>query len=354
MEYTNNGQYKGLPVIESEVIECFEQYRLNVIPELKWEFKKDIAHGKQYSFTLDDDTELLNVFYTKKNTSTLTPTGLNNQIVIPICNYIYSKYNNQGLKGINESYSNFPKDTYDLIIEYFQTRKGVRAENKKLPHGEQNHYVFRGEHLVINYYSTSRRLVLQGKANLLFSEIIYLLITTGYNSSDILALEQTLHDKCFDSSIDVETNLKDRLPNAYDELSEEQLRLIRPSLRSVLNGVDHGEDDNSCIAHPILRGVEHVLKSYLYNQGVEEISSAKSFGGFVDKTEVKSAVSSKITEEQNQQAIIDLYKFYAGNRHVIEHANAMPGDTVIKTCHDAYTLVYDALGAIDTFYDTII
>ncbi len=354
MEYTNNGQYKGLPVIQSEVEDCFEQYIKDVMPTLTWSIVKDINNGKQYKFTFGENEELLNVYYTKNKTATLTPTGTSNEITSQICNYIYGKYNNEGMKGVNEAFQKFPKGTYELIIEYFKKKTGVDCEEKKLSYGEQYIFRFRGENLVINYYANKGTLLLQGKANILFSEIIYLLITSGYNSSDILALEQLLHNKCFDDNIDVEKELKEKLPCAYGNLTEQHLKLIRPSIRSVLNGVDHGEDDNSCIAHSILRGVEQILKSYLFENDVEGICDTNSFENYISRKEVKKPVSDKITEPINQQAIVKLYCFYFANRHVIEHTKAIATDTVIRTCKEAYTLVYNALNAINEFYGAIV
>nr|WP_302600053.1 hypothetical protein [uncultured Cellulosilyticum sp.] len=42
MEYVNNGQYKGLPTIQSEVEGCFNQYINDVMPTLTWKMVKEI------------------------------------------------------------------------------------------------------------------------------------------------------------------------------------------------------------------------------------------------------------------------------------------------------------------------
>jgi hypothetical protein len=353
MKFNEKGNYRELPVNEEEVRTCFENYKKEVLPSLEWSLHKEINYGNQYLFTLNNEHHKLNVFYKKKSdTTSLAPTGKNVDVVIPICHYIYSKYNNEGMQGINQSFNSFPRETFDLIIDYFDQKEDVKHTKKIIPNGENHRFNYRGESLVINYYTT-KKLLLQGKANTLFSDIIYFLITCNYDSNEVLALEQSLHKTCFDSSLDIEGELKNKLPKAYNCLEEVHLKLIRPSLRNVLNSVKHDPDDNSCIAHSILRGVEQILKSYLLENNVEGIKAADSFYGFISRKEVQPCVSNKISQMYKQNAIVKLYNFYCNNRHVIEHTKAIGADTVIKTSQEAYTLVYDALDAINNFYDTV-
>lgn len=249
----------------------------------------------------------------------------------------------------------------DAILELVKEEVGIdktSVEEKAIAHGKSIALKLdKKDRVVVNHYSKGNKLVVQGKPQKLFSEIVSYVM-------ELVDVEEIpkIFNNAYRINIDkdeVRTEFQYYMPNAYDKLPP---KLTRTLHQAVCNLKLEGDMfDGTFLAQPVIRAIEAHLKMVLMKKEIiSDWKYIKSHGfDMFEKNGAKYRLKpDKVGKATPDEAryIGGCYTFYHSNRHQLSHWDdpTAPLDTTklldVGTAHD---LIKRTLSLIDEYYEMI-
>lgn len=222
------------------------------------------------------------------------------------------------------------------------------------------------DRITLTHYSERRKLHLQGKPLYGYAQVCYFLSEyTDINGFlDIIYKGGESAPEGLAAEADtIDTELRKLLPNAYDKLGTQTLKLIKTSY--ILKDVSMKLPDYGTYAYPVLRALEGVMWELLRSKEIYESdfdSGDRSIGSVFRRDYPPSAPMQVrfIVKEKYRAFISDVkicealelcYPFFRLNRHELFH---MESDTdlakMIPNKAEAVRLIEKTIATIDAAY----
>ena len=289
-------------------------------------------------------------FYLKKNTVKLQPIGQNIECSNLLIDYIVSK--GQPAEIETKQFT-FPCSTkiVDSLITYIQDECSELISLSQ----SNNIYRFKGyneDTLILTFYPTSNKAMIQGKPLQVYSLIItYLSTISDYSFEQINEINNTFNNTKL-TVTELRNDIKTQIGDAYSYLDEALLKCISGSF-SLLNQKGICEDYTGCLTG-IFRALEGYLKKILTQKFGYKISRDRTFSMFY-----KESGNSEIDRDSNisleiKTELTKLYSLYSNKRNVYLHTTVNPVYTsIIETLDEAQNLSNDILSKIKQSYTVI-
>jgi hypothetical protein len=308
----------------------------------------------EYKITFSNQSvALLHVYFNKDGSTTLNyKVGKNQPLSLEIAEYIKEKCAVGGnITKPSLSINNVTDEKFLLILEFLKEECGASiSEATEIQHGKQYKITGKqGDTLTFNLFNT-KKLQIQGKPLLLYSEVIEIL-SELFDYKEIIQAQL----KVVQIDITVEevvSELKILMPNAYGFIGDKLVSIISPALS--LRKLDIPLADYSCFAFPALRGLEGYVK-LLFAENLNITIGKDGFGIHLSKDlELKFDIRAK-TEIKICHAIENSYKYYRSQRHGLFHSDAIPTMTrIISDKNEANTIIEKAIQIIEETYTSTI
>lgn len=288
------------------------------------------------------------IFYLKKNSVKITPTGKNKDTAVRLIKYIESK----GFSAKSETNQFvFPctNDIIENLIEYIDNEcNGLVSCQKK-----DNTYKFigyNGDMLTFNYYPQSKKAQIQGRPFHAYSIVIsYLSELPDFTFDQIVEINNGFINMNTPSSA-IRKAMTVKLGKAYDYLDEALLKSISGSL-TLLKQTTISEDYTGCVTG-VFKALEGYLKKLLSQNYGYTLEKYNTFNMFYHPKAGQSGIESNSTIPTNAKKELNyLYKIYSNKRNLYLHATINPSQTrIIPKLREADDLSNDILSAISKSY----
>ncbi|WMC94471.1 type II toxin-antitoxin system RnlA family toxin [Kineothrix sp. MB12-C1] len=309
--------------------------------------------AKRCEMTAGGRKALLNLHFNSDGTTTITPTGNNQDISMTVkalledgCSF------SSEAQGKTYSIRKLPNEWATKIVDYLESLEGVTAEHYVVETAPlHNSHIFTskiGDKLTINIYETGT-LTLQGKPAYLYGEAIsFLSYCKDVSVDDIVDSVNSFHNLNVKIS-DVRNEMETLMPRAYGNIDEMVFKLLSPSIS--LRKIDINLEDYSCYAFPALRALEGYIK-YLF--GLKEVPIGNTFGDVFNGNVLYPKVITKIGDATFHAELQRLYAYFKGSRHVLFHTTQiLIGTTLIEDKHEADEIINTVINLIETSYMNI-
>lgn len=312
-----------------------------------------VGNAHRCDIVADGKNAMLNFYFRKDGTTTITPTGTNTEIssIIKALLEEGCTFDNS-VQAKSYSFKKIPPEWVSKLVEYLTSLDGVNVEHKEVettPAHDCYQFTSKiGDRLTMNLYKTGT-LTLQGKPAYLYGEAISLLsYCNDVSIDDIVDTVNSFHSIDIKTT-DVRDELKTLLPRSYGNLDDMILKLLSPSIS--LRKVKIELEDYSCYAFPALRALEGYIK-YLF--GIKGVHIGHNFYGIFNGNNLIPTIVATIGDSIYQTELERLYGYFIGNRHVLFHTEQiLIGTTILEDKREADEIVNNVLNLIETSYTNI-
>ncbi|MEI6705951.1 MAG: type II toxin-antitoxin system RnlA family toxin [Methylococcales bacterium] len=307
----------------------------------------------EYKISLpNQEIALLQVFYNKDGTTTLgCNVGKNKPLSIKISEYLKEKCSVAGnITRPSLSVNDVTEGNFQLILEFLKEECGASvSEPVSIQHGKQHKITGKqGDLLTFNLYNT-KKLLIQGRPSLLYSDAIEIL-SGLFDYKDIINAQLKVVQVDITAD-EVVSELKILMPNAYGFMENKLISIISPAL--ALRKLEIDLSDYGCFAFPALRGLEGYIK-ILFLKRMNIAIGKDGFGEHFYSSELKNDLKSK-HELKLCHAIEKSYKYYKTQRHGLFHVDSIIETTrVISNKSEANSIVEKTIEIIEETYTSII
>lgn len=345
--------FKGI-ILNRELIEkTLNSYDENI----KVESEKKDKYVEYRIFNPPQDIALLHVYYLNNGSTTLTyKVGKNHALSLKLAEHIKEKCAvGSNITKPSLSISNVTEDKISLILEFLKEECGASVSDFiEIQHGRQCKVVGKqSDTLTFNLFNT-RKLQLQGKPSLLYSEAIEIL-------SELFDYKEVIHAQLKVVQVDITADevvseLKVLMPNAYDFIGNKLVSIISPAL--ALQKLDIELTDYSCFSFPALKGLEGYLK-LLFVNNLNITIGRDGFGEYFQMNsskELELKHDIRVTTEMTVcHAIEKSYKYYRSHRHGLFHVDSVPEmSRLVSNINEAKTIINTILQIIEETYTSTI
>lgn len=314
---------------------------------------KEVGQQKRYTFEVDGELSLLDIYQRGDGQTTLRPTGAN----IENATKLKAAVELRGYRATAEQkqYTMFVGE--DWVEKTVQYLSGL-CEGNVEKYEEEGHdrYVFVsdiGDKLTLHTYS-NHRIMVQGKPLYLYNEFLsYVSYSPKVEVNDIIKAT----NEFIDTNTDVDearNKMSEMMPVAYAGSVDPVIwKLFSPSV--TLSNIKKDMEDYSCFTFPALRALEGYLKYLLAEKNIV-IDEAHNFGTVFNKdSNDKAIVISKyvtdIADTDYVEALEEIYNYFKTNRHVIFHVDQILITTkVIENKQEATSIINDVAALIERTY----
>ena len=314
---------------------------------------KEVGQQKRYTFEVDGELSLLDIYQRGDGQTTLRPTGAN----IENATKLKAAVELRGYRATAEQkqYTMFVGE--DWVEKTVQYLSGL-CEGNVEKYEEEGHdrYVFVsdiGDKLTLHTYS-NHRIMVQGKPLYLYNEFLsYVSYSPKVEVNDIIKAT----NEFIDTNTDVDearNKMSEMMPVAYAGSVDPVIwKLFSPSV--TLSNIEKDMEDYSCFTFPALRALEGYLKYLLAEKNIV-IDEAHNFGTVFNKdSNDKAIVISKyvtdIADTDYVEALEERYNYFKTNRHVIFHVDQILITTkVIENKQEATSIINDVAALIERTY----
>ena len=339
---------KGIVIDKNELVNLIrnigeEQWSTFSASEL---YPKGNTH--RCDIVADGKEAMLNIYFKKDGSTTIHPIGNNVEVPTLIKGLIEERCTFKNCSQ-NRSYSKkLPEEWRCTLIEYLKSLDGVEMVEKEIINPSQHQYIFTsriGDRLTVNIYKNGT-LTLQGKPAYLYGEAISLLsYCDSISIEDIVDTVNIFHNIEVNIS-DVHQELRSLLPNAYENIDNNILKLLSPSIS--LRSVQMELEDYSCYAFPALRALEGYIK-YLFS--LKGITIGYNFKDIFQKGKLTPEIIKQINDMNYVSELERLFQYFKNNRHVLFHTEQiLIGTTFLEDKKEADDIINQVLNLIETSY----
>lgn len=306
--------------------------------------------GTAYRITFETDgmSAMLNLFFNKDGSTTISPTGKNIEISTKIKTLLEERHAYKDTKT-SQTISLIINNEWALkLVDFIGTLENI--ETNKIEHDNPKHtcYQFKskiGDKITFNVYPNGT-LTIQGKPAYLYSETIsFLSLCNDFSDEEIIKTTNVFYDIAI--TIDeTRAKIKAAMPNTYGKIDDVIFKILSPAF--ALKDINIPIEDYSTYAFPALRALEGYLK-YLF--GIKGVQIGNNFGGIFEDGHLASSVATKITDAKHITALEKVYTYFVSNRHVLFHTNQiLITTTILENKVEADTIVNEVINIIETTY----
>lgn len=319
------------------------------------------------TYVENDCTVMVDLLFIKDGTTTLnTKVGKHQDVGENLATYLKDELVSDARQSVNFSIKNIDQEIFTALLTFLEelnvedselatvsvidcaedtTKKSVKVDTQYK------------DSLSLTHYRTRNKLLIQGKPLYAYAQVSYFLseYTDLDGFLDIVYKGEAKPDSVNVNADAIETELRDLLPSAYDQLEEGILKLIRTSY--ILKEAAIELPDYSSHVFPVLRALEGVMKSLLGRKGIR--IGKKGFGEvFYPRRglpyQVNNEYSIRIDSTNVCRALSICYNHYHSQRHRLFHMDdVIEMSKFIQTQHEAAGYIDKTIGTIEQAYSTI-
>lgn len=340
---------KGIFIDRQTIKQTLDSIASNQCVVFSSEELRAVGNAVRYCFVADGKKAMLNLYYNKDGTTTITPTGQNQEISSALKKLVENTSHKKADITATYTFKNVPQQWLEKLVEYLSSLDNVSFTAKKhetLPSHISYQFISNlGDKLTVNVYD-NKTLTLQGKPAYLYGEAISLLsYCSSISFNQIVETSNAFHGMDIKPSV-VRDDIKGFMPNAYNNIDDTIIKILSPSV--LLKKVSCELEDYSCYAFPALRALEGYIK-YIF--GLKSISVGHTFHGIFNNGTLIAGISQTINNIVIQGQLERLYDFFCSNRHVLFHTDAvLIGTTILTDKHEADMIVNQVLYLIEDSY----
>lgn len=332
------GNFLDIGIDNKRIIKTLESNNYNVVVKLN-----NVAQ-KNYQVTDNSGKSFLLTVYSKKGGKTSLVIGNDkDKIGEDTCALIVEKLKYFDISSINAMIHVKEEDFNLLLTKIQKVFKEHSLDVKDIPGGTQ--YVIskaRDGKFIFKYFTKKNNLQLQGSALGYFSFIAIELQNLGY---DVISSIKEIKEVSLKAKTDI---IQEYFPNMYGKLPSDVKNITSSSLG--LLKINANFPDSSIIFFPMVRTLEHVMRSILDNHGYPYIKGKgfEMFGKETDKTYSLRRQTGCTMDSTCSNKLGDCYTFYNKHRHLTMHLSediteikVMPRDTAIELTLECRDLIED-------------
>ena len=313
---------------------------------------------ERYTVYIYGQKAVLDFYFKDEGPTTILPTSTNLHLSNRLTQLIEKSCVYKSAVATKTHSLNVGKDWTNKLVDFVRTLDGVRVDHTSYETPKHEHYQFTsaiGDKITLNAYA-SGKLVIQGKAAYLYSEVMsFLSYCPGISIEDILETNNKFQDVDVKPQ-DIRNELEMLMPAAYNAIDDTIIKILSPAL--VLKKIKIELEDYSCYTFPALRALEGYLK-YLF--ATKQIDVDRSFGVFYDYNNtdgqhyLRSQYVTEVDDEKTQFAMEEVYNYFKKNRHTIFHTEQILFmTTLLEDRHEADQIVNEVIDMIERTYTGII
>jgi hypothetical protein len=313
-------------------------------------FTKDIKKQlTQYLINIDNKTALLNMYFNKNGTTTISPNiGQEQELSNKIASFLKDSLLISDIKQASFSIKNINEDSFSLLKEYL-IENNISIDRLDDINGEKFKLLspFKDSMTVTRYNNGNT--FFQGKPLYIFSEIKIFLI-------DILALKDIINieNEVYKVNVNVaeiQDELQSILRNSNSYLCTTSKKMLTSAL--VLNKLNIDLEDYTSFAFPALRAMESYLKKTFRDSGIIicDRNGFEQFDKNNNRYKLKTEYCSKVGNIKIQNGLEKCYDFFNKNRHTLFHTNHISETTrLLVNKNEASALIEDVFKLIEETY----
>ncbi|MBD2177980.1 type II toxin-antitoxin system RnlA family toxin [Pseudanabaena sp. FACHB-1998] len=366
-----SSDFKELNLDRTRLKESLEKFcQINNIPSHQYSEVSKSTHRIKYQHegcpvTVDF------IFITNGTTTIHTKLGKYPDKGELLAVYLKNNLVNDDRKSVVVTVKNIDKVTFDTMIEFFQELKNEDLEITPISISHIPEDAIKkairltsqyNDSLTITYFKTTNTLVIQGKPLYGYDQATYFLsqYTDLDGFVDIVSKGEEDANIPEINKDNVEAELKSLLPNAYTQLADGILKMLRTSW--TLKDISLPLPDYSCYVFPSLRALEGVMRKLLFDAGYSiEGENNNSFGGifYIDNRQnsylVKPDFRNEIGNDKVCDALEVCYTYFKEQRHELFHMNDFSdASRFIPTQNQASQIIEKVIRIIDRAYSQLI
>ena len=304
----------------------------SIWPNAKTKDIEEVGNHKRYTFSVNSQKALLDIYQNNDGSTTFAATGSNIAISRKLQTSVEKISYHYG--GEQKNYSvMLGSDWIKDIVNYLRTiceRDSEGSYNQV--ENATNHSVVHffvspiGDKLTLTEYQNGR-IVIQGKPLLLYNEFISLIsYSPKIEISDIIQATKEFGLETVDDVAEARQKLKKLMPTAFSGCVDDTIwKVFSPAMTLV--DVDKNMEDYSYCVFPALRALEGYL-NFLLDEKHITIDLKHNYGTVFDadpldasKKRVRPSISARISDAAYDTAILRIYTYLTSNRNVIFHMN---------------------------------
>ncbi|MBE9009274.1 type II toxin-antitoxin system RnlA family toxin [Pseudanabaenaceae cyanobacterium LEGE 13415] len=364
-----SSDFKELNLDRTRLKDCIEEFwKDNNLQGGEYSEESDKSHRVKYS--QDNCQVMVDFLFLKNGTTTIkTKTGKHPDKGEQLAAYLKNKLVGDSRKSISVSIKDIQQDDFDLLVEFLQELTNedseVPAVSVVVSSDDAVKKTIKAttqykDSLTLTHYRTTNTLLIQGKPLHGYYQVSYFLSEfTSLNGFLAIVYKGEEAPTTVDiNERDIEIELQALLPNAYSNLGEGILKMLRTSC--TLKNTSISLPEYSCYVFPALRALEGVMRRLLFERGYSlEYENDNSFGGLFyrdagGKYIAKSDFRGKIGDSKICDALGYCYTYFVVQRHTLFHANDFTdSSTFVATKDEATQTIEKIIKTIDTAYKMV-
>jgi hypothetical protein len=351
------GDFKGLNLDQSLIQKAIDKYCKNNFSNYTIFPPEKIRGGYKYSIKINSNDLLLNVYFNNNGTTTLTPSGKNQDMTLDLAEYIKEKCKYCERKALNISLRNVNSEIIKNLLSYLTEDWSAKITKEDKKTCESYKIIgCNGDTVTLNYYATGT-LQLQGLALKIMNEILDYLRTDPSFSFDDVIKHQSDFLKMDINKDEIQQEYEAKLPTVYTFLEDTGKKIMSPAL--IMKRYDIPFDDYSLTVFPVLRGLEAFTKKLFLLKNItipkEGFTNFFDIIGTGDKFTLKENWSRQINNLSLTKGIERSYSYYNKHRHGLFHADGNLSFTrLIETKADADIIIDEVFNLMEEVYSSII
>jgi hypothetical protein len=304
---------------------------------------------KQYIVHKDDpkNSGILNI-YSKGSLTTLWPQGKNMVLANEVAEHIKATCIKGSTKPVCLSFGKVEVINFDLIRDFLTEECKATLTTQSISNGIK--YTFVGIHqdsMALTYYD-NRTLLIQGKQQFLYIDLIEILSET-LNYKDVITQQL--------KTIDVGTTIQETIdefkqvfPTSHVYLGNTLISIMSPSL--VLKKLNVQLTDYSSLVFPMLKGLEGYLKLIFSEYNIT--ITKDGFGEFFNHDNLNKDTRAIINNGKIISLIENIYKYYKTNRHGLFHIDGnITSSRIISNQTEANVVINKVIEIIEMSHHTL-
>ncbi len=330
--------FLDVSIDNKRIIEVLEHHNFKIDIEL------DNEAQKNYKVTNELKQDCLLAVYPKRSGKTsLVINRDSHKIAENICNLIIDELKYFEICNINAMIP-VKKEDFEIILSNIKTVLKSHTLNIKEIGGGTQYVISRSREgkFTFKYFTKKNNLQLQGPALGYFNFIAIELQNLGYNIVQYIEeiKEVSLKDKT-DIITEYFPNMNKKLPSDVQDITSSSLQLLK---------INANFPDSSIIFFPMVRTLEHVMRSILDKYGYPYIKG-KGFDMFDKKIDEPYTLRRKTgctMDSTCSDKLSSCYTFYNEHRHLIMHLSEditerkiMPRDVAVELTLECRDLIED-------------
>lgn len=289
-----------------------------------------IGNQHRCVFMADGKEGKIDLYFKVDGTVTVKSTSAGSDISDKLVNLIIKNSFKNKHENSTCTFGNISIQLCARFIDYLKSTGKISVEEKRIDSPPHTQYKCRsnfGDSMAANFYDTGK-LVLQGNPAYIFTEAFYFMsvATDEIAAEDIIARKNEVYKSNMTITA-ARTELKKRLPVAYEKLDNTILTLLSPSISLSMANVE--VEDYSCYVFPAFKALEalllHLLSKLSGNviiiDAIHNFGSVFQPGSIPGKQVLIAKYSAVINNSVYQACLEDIYNYIKGTRHVYFHAN---------------------------------